>query len=168
MIPWHERAHEERNLFNPAFCSILFWYAARGASENPNPTRSSLCYTESFLILPLILHEGTRRSLPIRINSSLPVWVTRNPLAIASLPRRARALIPYTKEALFFGTAGQLFKFEGEQLQANADQESDIRAMLRRSSDEVQLCARKTRFLGKWLTRTGTPETIFTLLGVRP
>ncbi len=168
MTPWHERVYEERSLFNPAFCSILLWHAGKGAVGNPNSLRSSLSYIEAFLILPLVLHQGTRESLPSRIDSSLPVWIKKNPLVIASLPDRARALVPHTKEALVFGGIGALYQFESNHLLVNNERESGIRAMLRQTSNEVQQCAKKARFLGRWFTYTGTPETIFTLLGIRP
>ena len=168
MIVWHERSREERNLLNPAFCSTLLWQAGKGASDNHNSPRSSLSYIEAFLILPLVLHQGTRESLPSRINSSLPVWVNDNPLVIASLPNRARALVLHTKEAIIFGGTGGLYSVEERQLLISAERESAIRTMVRGTSDEVQQCMKKARFLGKWFTHTGTPETIFTLLGVRP
>lgn len=168
MTTWNERTHEERHLLNPAFCSTLLWHAAVGATENQNSPRSSLSYIEAFLILPLTLHQPTRDSLPIRINSSLPVWVNENPLVIASLPSRARTLVPHTKESVVFGASGELYQLEGDLLRVNVDKASSISKMLRRTSDEVQQCNKKAQFLGKWFTHTGTPETIFTLLGMRP
>ena len=168
MTQWHERAREERNLLNPAFCSILLWHAGKGAIESPNSLRSSLCYMEAFLILPLVLHQGTRESLPSRVDTSLPVWTKKNPLVVASLPDRAGALVPHTKEALVFGGIGALYQFERNQLLVNGERESGIKAMLGQTTNEVRQCAKKARFLGRWFTYTGTPETIFTLLGIRP
>jgi hypothetical protein len=168
MTAWHERAHEERHLINPAFCSVLLWHAGKGSSENTNLPRSSLSFTEAFLILPLVLHQKTRNSLPSRISSSLPVWINDNPLVVESLPERARSLVPYTKEAIVFGGTGGLFRFEGDEMLITVQREPDIRAMVLRTSKEVQQCMKKAHFLGKWFTHTGTPETIFTLLGVRP
>ena len=168
MTAWNERSHEERHLFNPAFCSSLLWHSAMGAKENQISQRSSLSYVETFLILPLALHQRTRESIPIRVTSSLPVWVSENPLAIASFPARARSLVPHTKEALFFGACSGLFEFEADQLLVNADRVTSMRKMRRRVSAEVDQCYKKAHFLGKWLTRSGTPETILTLLGIRP
>ena len=167
MTAWHERAHEERNLLNPAFCSALLWHAGKGSSESQNQLRSSLSYIEAFLILPLVLHQESRESLPSRVTSSLPVWVNDNPSVIASLPRCARALVPHTKEAIIFGGNGGFYRVEEGQLLISGERESVIRKMVNGTSDEVQQCMKKARFLGKWFT-TGTPETIFTLLGVRP
>ena len=168
MTAWSERTHEERHLLNPAFCAILLWQAALGASENQRSLRSTLAYIESFLILPLTLHQQTRNSLPNRIDSSLPIWVRDNPLAVDVFPARASSLVSYTKEALIFGISGELYQIDGDQIQVNADKESAIKKMLGGATNEVRQCNQKARFLGKWFTYTGNPETIFTLFGIRP
>lgn len=168
MNAWQERTHEERNLLNPAFCSMLLWHAAKGASENSNSIRTSLSFNEAFLILPLALHQNTRESLPVRVSSSFPVWISANPLIVASLPERAKSLVPYTKEAITFGTSGGIFGIESEEIEIVSDYASRVRAAMRQTSAEVQQCMKKSEFLGKWFAHTGSPETIFTLLGVRP
>lgn len=168
MNAWQERTHEERNLLNPAFCSALLWHAAKGASENSNSLRTSLSFNEAFLILPLVLHQNTRESLPIRVSSSFPVWISASPLIVASLPERAKSLVPYTREAIAFGGSGGILRIEGQEIKILPEQASNIRATMRRTSFEVQQCMKKAEFLGKWFAHTGSPETIFTLLGVRP
>ena len=168
MNAWQDRTHEERSLLNPAFCSTLLWHAAKGASENPNSLRSSISFNEAFLILPLVLHQNTRESLPIRVSSSFPVWISANPLIVASLPGRAKSLAPYTKEAIAFGGGGGIFRIEGQEIEIMPERVSSIRATIRGTSAEVVQCMNKAEFLGKWFAHTGSPETIFTLLGVRP
>ncbi|WP_287373668.1 three component ABC system middle component [Prosthecochloris sp.] len=168
MTAWHERAHEERHLLNPAFCSVLLWQAGKGSFENFNSPRISLSFNEAFLILPLVLHQKTRNSLPSRLISSFPVWINDNPLVVESLPQLASSLVPYTKAAIIFGETGELFRFKGDEMLIILEREPDIRAMVRKTSNEVQQCMKKAHFLGKWFTHTGSPETIFTLLGIRP
>jgi len=168
MNAWKGRTHEERNLLNPAFCATLIWHAAKGASENSNALRASLSFNEAFLILPLVLHQNTRESLPLRVSSSFPVWISANPLIVASLPERAKSLVPYTKEAIAFGSGGGIFRIEGQEIHIVSEHASSIRATMRRTSAEVQQCMKKAEFLGKWFAYTGSQETIFTLLGVRP
>lgn len=168
MNAWQERTHEERNLLNPAFCSMLLWHAAKGASENSNSTRTSLSFNEAFLILPLVLHQNTRESLPVRVNSSFPVWISANPLIVASLPERAKSLVPYTREAITFGTSGGIFGIVSQEIAIMSEHASRVRATMRQTSAEVQQCMKKSEFLGKWFAHTGSSETIFTLLGVCP
>ena len=52
MTPWNERSQEERALMNPAFCSVLLWWAARGYGA---VSREGLSFQASFLVLPVVL-----------------------------------------------------------------------------------------------------------------
>ena len=168
MKPWTARAHEERHLLNPAFCTSLLWAAARGAAARPSSARASLSYLEAFLVLPLVLHQKTRKTIPNTLASSLPVWINAQPLIVASLPNRARSLVPYTKEAIFFGGCHRLIEVTGDQIFSVAVVERTMNSILRRSSEEVRACVKKAEFVGKWFAHTGAPETIFTFLGIRP
>lgn len=168
MKTWAERAHEERHLLNPAFCSALLWSAAGGAANRPNPARASLSFLESFLVLPLVLHQKTRKTIPNILTSSLPVWINAHPLIVASLPNRAKSLVPYTREAISFGGRHQLLEVTADQIFSSPAFERSMSRMLRESSDEVRECMKKAEFVGKWFAHTGAPETIFTLLGIRP
>lgn len=165
---WKDRSHEERHLLNPAFCSIILWHACKGAEDRAVPPRQSLSFIEAFLVLPIVLHQKSRESLPTRINSSLPVWIKSQPLLIASLPARAKTLVPYTKEAIRFGGSSLLFHIDRNELSINSAFFRDFNRTLRDSSDEVRECMKKAEFLGKWFAYTGSSETIFTLFGVRP
>ncbi|MEI7909081.1 MAG: three component ABC system middle component [Verrucomicrobiota bacterium] len=168
MKSWKERTHEERHLLNPAFCSALLWFAARGAAARATHPRTSLSFLEAFLVLPLVLHQKSRQALPSILTSSLPVWISSQPLLVANLPIRARSLVPYTKEAITFGGISRLFLIEEDQITNTQTFDLPIKRMLQQSSDEVKECMKKAEFVGKWFAHTGAPETIFTLFGIRP
>jgi hypothetical protein len=57
MQPWPSRVVEEANLFNPAFCATLI---AKMVDENQKKTRRALPFSLVFLVLPVVLHRGTR------------------------------------------------------------------------------------------------------------
>lgn len=168
MKPWLDRTFEERHLLNPAFCSMLLWYGAKGAGSTAIAPRNSLSFFEAFLILPLVLHQRTRESLPVRVNTSMPVWIDSEPVIVTNLPSRAISLKPYTKEALLFGGTAGLFSVKGGELFINQSKGKEVRKVLKDSSEEVVACMKKAEFLGKWFAHTGVPETIFALLGIRP
>lgn len=168
MKRWLDRPLEERHLLNPAFCSSILWYAAKGASDRSTLPRKSLSFAEAFLVIPLVLHKKSRESLPSRINTSLPVWIEAEPLLIANFPARASALLHYTKQAIIFGGSLELFSLDGDEIKANISFDRKLNNTYRDSSDEVRECLKKASFLGKWFAHTGAPETIYTLFGVRP
>jgi hypothetical protein len=115
-----------------------------------------------------VLHQKTRKTIPNILTSSLPVWINAQPLIVASLPNRARSLVQYTKEAISFGGCHRLFDVTGDQIFSSALADRSMNRMLRQSSEEVRECMKKAEFVGKWFAHTGAPETIFTLLGIRP
>ena len=167
MSRWSERPPEEQRLLNPSFCSLLLWHAARGHSDGILG-RVGIAFEECFLVLPMVLHRETRESLPTLVSTSLPVWLGRNPLAPSTIADRARALVPFTKEALRFGGAYGVLQFNQTVIRANLDWKRRMAAALQDSSDEVRTCAKRAAFVGRWFARTGNAETVLSLLGVQP
>ena len=106
MTQWVNRTLEERRLLNPAFCAHLLWRAARGHSSADD---QPLSLEECFLVLAFVLPSHIREALPRDTRTSLPIWLENEPLARAQIVTRARALVPFTREALMFaGTRGVL------------------------------------------------------------
>ncbi|MBN9167704.1 MAG: hypothetical protein BGO98_11170 [Myxococcales bacterium 68-20] len=165
MTSWHARSLEERNLLNPGFCSTLLWHAALGyASER----KAAMAIELSFLVLPFVLHQQTRESLPRNITTSLATWLIEHPIVRTRLGERAASLKPFTREALVFGGSHGLLSLSADGVRANADMKKRVAAGLKPTSDEVRACAKRAEFLGKWLERAGGIETVMALLGVRP
>jgi len=167
MNRWPERPGEEQRLLNPAFCSVLLWHAALGYAMESN-SHSAMPFEESFLVMPMVLHRETRDSLPRNATTSLAAWINTYPLARPTVADRGQLLVPFTKEALYFGGVHGLLRFSNGILQANSDWRGKIRRVLNDSSDEVRLCNKRAEFLGKWFAKTGGAETVLTFLGVRP
>lgn len=165
MTPWQARSSEERNLLNPGFCAMLLWQAAQGyASERTVPMAVEL----SFLVLPFTLHRETRESLPSNIRTSLPTWLAEHPIVRTRLGERAAALRGFTKESLIFGGSHGLLALAPEGIRGNAGMKKRVNAVLSSTSDEVRECAKRAEFLGRWLEKAGSSETVMALLGVRP
>ena len=165
MTPWTDRSIEERNLLNQGFCSMLLWHAAQGyASERTIPMAIEI----SFLVLPFVLHKETRERLPTNIRTSLPTWLAEHPIVRTRLGERAATLRAFTKESLIFGGSHGLLAIGQDGVCANLAMKRPVNAALKATSDEVRDCAKRAEFLGRWLEKAGGPETVMTLLGVRP
>lgn len=165
MTLWSQWAREERALLNPGFCATLLWCAARGCAD----VRSgALSFEESFLVLPFVLHQETRKALPRDTRTSLAVWLDGNPLARGRIVTRTRSLVTFTKEGIVFGGAHGLIRIEYGRLHAAEGWERSVGRSLRESSDEVRACTKRAEFVGKWFARTGSPPTVLALMGVRP
>jgi hypothetical protein len=165
MTPWTERSIEERNLLNPGFCAMLLWRAVQGyGSERSLPMAIEL----SFLVSPFVLHKQTRETLPTSIRTSLPTWLAEHPIVRTRLGERASTLRAFTKESLLFGCSHGLLAFTQDGVRANANMKKRVNAALQATSDEVRACAKRAEFLGRWLEKAGSPETVMAMLGVRP
>lgn len=167
MSLWNERPPEEQRLLNPSFCSLLLWHTARGHAAVDRRC-SGIEFEACFLVLPMVLHREIRESLPMTVRTSLPVWLGCNPLAPATIANRANSLVPFTKDALRFSGAYGLLKFDQTIVRANLDWRRRIATTLKGSSDEVRACAKRAEFVGKWFAKTGSAETVLSLLGVQP
>ena len=75
MKPWHERPTEIANLFNPAFCALIVRDGSQGFAEH-NPT--GMPYPLAFVLLPIVLHRGTRNILPKTIATKLHPWIEQH------------------------------------------------------------------------------------------
>ena len=165
MTSWRDRSFEEKALLTPSFCGCLLWHAARGYLKE---TRVGLPFVESFLVLPIILHRGTRDALPRNVRTSLPVWLQENALARGRIASRAQLLVPFTKEALIFAGVHGLIKVENGEVQAANNWTNAITRNMNGTSEEVRACYRRAEFLGRWFATTGSAPTVLALIGVRP
>jgi len=165
VIAWENRSREERALLNPAFCSMLLWHAAKGRAVG---TGEPLSIEEAFVVLPLVLPASTRESLPASVSTSLPVWLENNPIEQRRVAERAKVLMPFTRTALSFGIMHGLLHLEGTSVKSTLISARKVKSVLKKTSEEVQNCALKAEFIGRWFTKAGPASTVLALLGVRP
>ena len=100
MQRWSNRVVEEANLFNPAFCATLL---AKAIDEFAKKAHQPLPFALSFLVLPVVLHRGTRGALPGTTVTSLLAWVQDNREQLVDFAVRVQRLQGITREALLFG-----------------------------------------------------------------
>lgn len=165
MTRWSDGTLEERVLLNPAFCANLLWHFAAAGSEEGN---RQMTFVESFLVLPIVLHRSTREALPRSTRTSLSVWLDENPSRQAIVAARAKALVPFTKDAFLFGGLRQFIRLENDVVFADMTWRRRVNASLRLSTSEAQVCAKKANFIGSWFSGAGNATTVMALIGVRP
>jgi hypothetical protein len=165
MIPWDERTSEEKALLVPSFSSLILWQAANGYYiESSN----GLPFEITFLILPMVLNRHTREALPKKVSTSFAVWLNDNPIARACVVDRTPLIIQFTKEALIFGGTYGLLNVTINEVKANPNWKGRVNANLKLTGKEVQECAKRAEFVGKWFAKTGSSQTIMSLMGIKP
>lgn len=169
MTVWASLAFEERNLLNPAFCSILLWQAASGyAGSSRADVAAGIPFELGFLVLPMVLHRETRETLPRTTATTMAVWLDSYPLARTHIASRAMAMVPFTKEAMAFGGLHGFLHFPSASVIAVPRWKRKVSGVLRNSSDEVARCGSRAEFLGKWFARSGDAATVLAMMGLKP
>lgn len=166
MVPWIERPNDVANLLNPAFCGLLLRKAVDGyASES----KTGLPYPLAFLVLPILLHEATRDSLPPRISTVLHAWLQKNPHIRPGFASRVETLLPYTREALIYVGLRKVLDF-------SEDHQSIVAGSIKVSTAKIEIdltlevedCIKQASFVGRWLAVSGNTRNIYGFWGIQP
>lgn len=162
MKNWNMRTHEVKFLLNPAFCGRVLYSTIKTYNVK-------MCGTFPFpliyLVLPLILHKGTRGNINSR--TQLQLWVRRYPQLLIDFPQRARELVPITNESVeFLLQTGMVLLTQNGELKIS--QTSKTLSKTEFVDDEILECLKKSEHIAKWFAAAGKVETIYIELGVRP
>jgi ABC-3C biological conflict system middle component len=164
--PWSERVIEEANLFNPAFCATLL---VKAVEEFSKKAGRPFPFALAFLVLPIVLHRGTREALPGSTITSLLAWLQDNGQHLVDFSMRVKRLRTITREAILFGLQHQTLALSpdggltrGLKRQAVTEKRTPL------FTAEARGCVDRAGFMGRWFAVAGTTATIFASWGVTP
>lgn len=166
MRNWSERVVEEANLLNPAFGAVLL---AEAAAHYDDKARRGLPFALVFLILPIVLHENTRRSLPKTTLTALLPWVQEHRESLVGFSDRVRQLQGVSREALLFGLQTEVLRIDEQGLVKIGSRRKTVTS--KRApyfTDEVNECVERCGFLGRWFAAAGPITNIFSAWSVAP
>ena len=166
MQSWSKRVLEEANLFNPAFCATLL---AKAAYEFAKKAHRPLPFTLTFLVLPIVLHQGTRSALPATAITALLPWIQDHREQLVDFALRVQRLRAITQEGILFGVQHATLALTesgdiavGERRHTVTEKRTDL------FTDEARECVDRAGFIGRWFAAAGTTATIYAAWGIRP
>ncbi len=165
MKAWTSRANEEAYLLNPAFCCLAL---VASILEYRESKKEGMPFPLLFMVLPMVLHQPTRRLLPQNIRTSMPAWLQSNASAQVLFHSRVVSLRPHTREALQFGLLHQWIVKPANGLLDSTRRADDIERAIRALKDEASECVTRARFVGRWFASSGEPSTVMALWGIKP
>jgi hypothetical protein len=166
MQTWPSRVVEEANLFNPAFCTSLI---AKAAEEFNKKANRGLPFALGFVILPIVLHHGTRAALPSTTVTSLLPWIQDNREQLVDFSVRVQRLRGIVKEAVLFGLQHEtLILSERGELCVGPKRISATERRTALFTDEARECVDRAGFIGRWFANAGSTATIFAAWGISP
>jgi hypothetical protein len=166
MESWPKRAVEEANLFNPAFCATLL---AKAADEFAKKAGKPLPFALAFLVLPVVLHQGTREALPASTITSLLPWIQNNRGQLVDFAVRVQRVREITREAILFAAQHEVLALTqqgdiviGRKRQSVTERRTGLFTI------EARRCVDRAGFIGRWFAAAGTTATIYAAWGVAP
>lgn len=162
---WETRPLDHRNLLNPAFCGVLLIKAAK---EYEDLAGNGMPLSLVFLILPLVVPTQIRALLPTTSAASFPAWVHAHPEARLGLAANTREMIEVTRQAILFCVQRNALSVNAKQFVSAVPRKLSSSDALTNESARIDDMIRRSRFLGRWLARSGEPATIYFLLGLQP
>jgi hypothetical protein len=148
MIQWNKRAPEVAYLLNPAFCGSIVYATV---FEYQKKEREGMSFPLLYLILPIILHQGTRNGVNSKTN--MAVWLQRNPNALVDFPKRARNLVAFTNEAIEFLLDQEIVTVVGGKLAILKTLSPSKMDKIATNDPEIKECIQKAKHVGKWFCK---------------
>lgn len=163
---WEQRPSEEANLFNPAFIgSLMFEFVKAYQSGKDEGAPFSFLP----LVLAVALHRNTRSRLPSKTVTSLYQWVQDNEDVLINLDKRIGGLMPYIREALRFAIAHGALRFgAGHNLVLGETKAHFPAPFTRETTNEISTTIDKSKFMARWLLKSGSEASILACWGIRP
>ena len=160
---WNHRNPIVANLLNPAFCGEVIRRAALSYNENAS---STFPYAYSFLVLPILLHEETRNRLPKSTKSYLFAWVEMNDDLFYNFSKRARDMVPYTKESV-------MFLLQNEHIEIDSTggitvEKKRMKSIKNENMDEFEMIMNRSKMLGKWLSKNTNVNSVYSFFRITP
>lgn len=163
MRSWNERPREIKNLFNPAFCSLLLLKAIQGYEEK---NQEGIPFSLLLLILPLCLYKQSREVFIKNSRSYFLKIIEKKPQLLIGFADRVHNLLPYTFEALGFS-----MHINGFTITENGRfilQPKSIKKAYVKGTKEFIEIQKVAQMLGRKFSQNMDAVTIYTAFGVRP
>ncbi|MEU7590769.1 three component ABC system middle component [Micromonospora sp. NPDC049230] len=160
MTAWNDRPPITAAMLNPALVAAILATAADGYRKESD---RAMPWPMAFIIVPLVLHRGTRQALPTSVRTHLATWTSRNPVLRAGFPPRAQGLVEPVKEGVRFGLTHGALTLEGNALRGRTRRPKGFQM-----PDELADILRRASFVGRWLAKIDNTATVFAVLGVTP
>lgn len=162
MLPnWENRPDVTANLINPAFCGEIMRVCASAYKEE---SKSNFPFALSVLVLPLILNSRIRNRLPKNKSNSIHGWINENEDLKIGLASDIASFIPFTRETVMFAIAHNSLSIDEN---GNIDIKPR-RGKFKTGDEEINNCLKKSQVIGKVFSKSGSPLTIYSILGIKP
>jgi hypothetical protein len=163
---WDDRPIEEANLFNPAFlCALIHEFLKDYEKTQSNGAPLVVV----IIAITTTLHRSSRERLPNRTVTPLYAWLQDNEDVLIGFANRAKNIVPYAKEAIMFGIATETLAVgTGHKLLLGANKATFSKSFIEQTTSELRSIIDRSKFMGRWLSNSGSEISISAAWGIKP
>ncbi|MCD9498558.1 three component ABC system middle component [Photobacterium carnosum] len=159
-------AHDEFNLYNPAYCGFLLNTIIREYySSKKNGMPSALVY----LCLPILLTTPIRNNLPKSKSTNILSWVNHNKSLLIDFPDTVHCFFKVSQPAIDFIYGQNLISInDNGEIIPNTNIKITANPILFKSSISMSSHLSNSKLIGRWFAASPDAKTIYSTLGIRP
>ncbi|MEK7801912.1 MAG: three component ABC system middle component [Pseudomonadota bacterium] len=163
---WQDRPIEEANLFNPAFvCALVHEFL----KDYVKAQAGGAPITVVVIAMTATLHRASRERLPNRTVTPLYAWIQDNEDLLIGFASRAKNIVPYVKEGILFGMATETVAVgKGLNLLPGAKKATFPKPFIDKTTAEMRSIIDRAKFMGRWLSNSGSEISVAAAWGVKP
>lgn len=163
---WRDRPIEEANLFNPAFlCALVHEFLKDYVKAQANGAPMTVVV----IAMTVTLHRSSRERLPNRTVTPLYGWLQENEDLLIGFAIRGKNIVPYIKEAILFGIATEtLATGKGHCLLPGSKKATFPNSFIEMTTPEMKSIIDRAKFMGRWLSNSGSEISVAAAWGVKP
>jgi len=158
---WNDRPIITANLVNPAFTCEIIRECIKGYSAE---TSQNMPFLFLPLVLPFILPERFRATLPRSKATTMHAWLNDNVHLKINLADHIKGLVSFSKEALMFGIIHDVLRVDDRGCLEVLGKKGRVNL----TNDETNECLSKATTWGKVLANAGDHFTVYSILGIKP
>lgn len=163
MIQWNKRSPEVANLLNPAFCAVIIYTAI---FEYQEKSKSGLPFPLAYLLLPIVLHQETRKKIDSKTN--MVVWLQRNPDSLIGFPERTQSLVNFTNEAIEYLLSKNSINITKSTITVNVPLSKEKIKRYASIDSEIADCINKAKHVSRWFYKMYSVANSYAVWGVKP
>ena len=163
---WRDRPIEEANLFNPAFiCALVHEFL----KDYTKTQTDGAPMTVVVIAMTATLHRASRERLPNRTVTPLYAWLQENEDLLIGFASRAKNIVPYIKEGILFGMATEALAVGGgHNLLLGEKKATFPKSFIDTTTTEMKSIIDRSKFMGRWLSSSGSESSVVSAWGVKP
>lgn len=159
-----DQPREVARLLNPSFCAALLLRATEGFTES---AKQPMHLVLAYMVLPIVLHEPTRSTLPRSSRTKFSTWILQNPQVRTGLPDRCHALLPFTSAGLSFLIKAKALDVRDRGFLTANGLRLRGATTYPNTTDEIARCWSRSMRIGQLFASVPRPARVLISLGVR-